>query len=78
MVNSGIADVRYIDIDIPPTSYVAQHYLTELLGEANVATYADTKHLAHIDIQNLPLSAVTQSAPPDGHLLGFKVHHSRM
>ena len=24
------------------------------------------------------LSAVTQSAPPDGHLLGFKVHHLRM
>ncbi len=58
MVNSGIADVRYIDIDIPPTSYVAQHYLTELLGEANVATYADTKHLAHIDIQNLPQTSV--------------------
>ena len=24
------------------------------------------------------LSAVTQSAPPDGHLLGFKAHHLRM
>jgi hypothetical protein len=24
------------------------------------------------------MSAVTQSAPPDGHLLGFKVHHFRM
>ncbi len=24
------------------------------------------------------LSAVTQSAPPNGHLLGFKVHHLRM
>ena len=24
------------------------------------------------------LSAVTQSAPPDGHMLGFKVHHLRM
>jgi len=27
---------------------------------------------------DLFLSAVTQSAPPDGHLLGFKVHHLRM
>jgi hypothetical protein len=25
-----------------------------------------------------PLSAITQSAPPDNHLLGFKVHHLRM
>jgi hypothetical protein len=24
------------------------------------------------------LSAITQSAPPDNHLLGFKVHHLRM
>jgi hypothetical protein len=26
----------------------------------------------------LILSAITQSAPPDNHLLGFKVHHLRM
>ena len=24
------------------------------------------------------LSAITQSAPPENHLLGFKVHHLRM
>ena len=24
------------------------------------------------------VSAITQSAPPDNHLLGFKVHHLRM
>jgi len=25
-----------------------------------------------------PVSAITQSAPPDNHLLEFKVHHLRM
>jgi len=28
-------------------------------------------------VQQCAVSAVTQSAPPDGHLIGFKVHHFR-
>jgi putative sugar O-methyltransferase len=30
---AGIDGLRYIDIDIPPTSFVAQHYLGEVLGQ---------------------------------------------
>lgn len=32
----------------------------------------------HLAAAGSHVSAVTQSAPPDGHLIGFKVHHLRM
>lgn len=55
---SGIKDIRYIDIDIPPTSYIAQHYLSEVLGVDNVATYAQTAAMSSIDIDVLPQASV--------------------
>ena len=41
------------------------------------------KDVAAIDLHYLAnasvaVSAITQSAPPENHLLGFKVHHLRM
>ncbi len=56
--STKIPNLRYIDIDIPPTSFVAQYYLTGVLGEENVATYAQTKELAEIDIEALPMASV--------------------
>jgi putative sugar O-methyltransferase len=55
---SGIPSLRYIDIDIPPTHYVAQCYLSEVLGPAHVATYAQTAHLKSIAIDTLPTASV--------------------
>lgn len=58
LATSGVDGLRYIDIDIPPTSFVAQHYLTEVLGAANVATYAQTRDQAEIEITSLPQASV--------------------
>jgi putative sugar O-methyltransferase len=55
---TGIKNLRYIDVDIPPTSFVAQHYLTALLGEDKVATYKKTKTQTEIQIANLPTASV--------------------
>lgn len=58
LAQSGIDDLRYIDIDIPPTSFVAQHYLSEVLGANNVATYAKTCGHLSININLLPQASV--------------------
>ncbi|MEI8033226.1 MAG: putative sugar O-methyltransferase [Chlorobiaceae bacterium] len=56
--SSGIKDLHYIDIDIPPTSFVAQHYLSEVFGKENVATYAQTAKQESIEISSLPPASV--------------------
>lgn len=55
---SGIEGLRYIDIDIPPTSYVAQYYLSTVLGAENVATYEQTREREEIQIDSLPQASV--------------------
>ena len=55
---SGIENLRYIDIDIPPTSAIAQYYLTEVLGRESVATHAQTRDRKSITIASLPQAAV--------------------
>ena len=56
--NSGIKDLRYIDIDIPPTSFIAQYYLSKVLNKENVATYEQTREQSSIDINSLPQVSV--------------------
>lgn len=56
--SAGIDDLRYIDIDIPPTSFVAQYYLSEVLGKDNVATYLQTRDQDLIEISSLPQASV--------------------
>ncbi len=56
--SAGINGVRYIDIDIPPTSFVAQNYLINLLGKDKVATYEKTKTFSSIAIDSLPQASV--------------------
>jgi putative sugar O-methyltransferase len=58
LAHSGIEGVRYIDIDIPPTSFVAQYYLTEVLGRDNVTGYVETRDLPAIEIDKLPKASV--------------------
>jgi putative sugar O-methyltransferase len=55
---SGVDGLKYIDIDIPPTSFAAQYYLSEVLGQENVATYSKTKDETSINIKNLPMASV--------------------
>lgn len=56
--SAHIEGLRYIDIDIPPTSFVAGYYLSEVLGRNKVATYADTFDKTSIDIMSLPQASV--------------------
>lgn len=58
LANSGIQDLRYIDVDIPPTSFVAQSYLANVLGKENVATYEQIWEMKSIDIDTLPQVSV--------------------
>ncbi len=54
MFNSNIDGMRYIDIDIPPTSYASQYYLSETFGTNNVATFKSTQDKEEIIIDELP------------------------
>jgi len=59
LANAGIEGLHYVDIDIPPTSYVAQYYLTEALGVEKVTSYAQTKEQSEIEISQLtPISVL--------------------
>jgi putative sugar O-methyltransferase len=58
LASAGVKDLRYIDIDIPPTSFIAQHYLSEVLGKDKVATYAQTANSELIEIDALPQASV--------------------
>lgn len=55
--SAGIEGLRFIDIDIPPMSFVAQQYLTKVLGKENVATYVQTRDQSFIDIRSLPMAS---------------------
>ena len=56
--SSGIDGFRYIDVDIPPVSFVSQNYLSAVLGKNNVATYEQTRESANINIESLPRASV--------------------
>jgi putative sugar O-methyltransferase len=53
----GIDGLRYIDLDIPPTSFVAERYLTAALGTENVTTHAQTR-----DLPEIPSSSLRQAS----------------
>lgn len=56
--SSGIPDFQYIDVDIPPTSFIAQHYLGQIFGVRNLFTYAQSAKLKTIEINELPRLSV--------------------
>jgi putative sugar O-methyltransferase len=58
LMSSGIENIKYIDIDIPPTSYVAHKYLSHKFGKENVSSFEDTKDFEKIEIENLPKLSV--------------------
>lgn len=61
LAKSDINNLRYIDIDIPPTSFVAESYLRAAVPDKNVAGYMDTRHLDTIEINKLPEISVLSS-----------------
>ena len=54
LLAGGDAGARYVDLDIPPNSTITRYYLGEVLGEANVAGFADTRGRGALDIDALP------------------------
>jgi putative sugar O-methyltransferase len=58
LAQSNIPNVRYIDIDIPPTQFVAERYLAEVLSKEQVATYTDMADRNEISIDSLPTASV--------------------
>jgi putative sugar O-methyltransferase len=50
---SGIPGWQYIDIDIPPTSFVAQWYLQQVLGKDQVTGWATTHQQKQLPIEYL-------------------------
>jgi putative sugar O-methyltransferase len=53
IVLSRDADAFYVDVDIPPLSWVSSYYLAQVFGERAIASYAVTRSLEHIDIDEL-------------------------
>ena len=58
---SGINGLKYIDVDIPPISSVAQFYLEQVLGRDNVLGFKNTKDSEKIQIDKLPMASVFAS-----------------
>lgn len=54
---SGLTDIRYIDVDIPPVQYVAAEYLKSAVGSDHVLSYAATNG-ENLEISNLPMLTV--------------------
>jgi putative sugar O-methyltransferase len=61
LLSAGIDGLRYLDIDIPPTSFAAQSYLGQLVGPDDIATYASTRERETIAIDSLPAISVLSS-----------------
>ncbi len=50
--------LKYIDIDIPPTHFAAEHYLKANFGSQNVDGYINLENRATIEISDLPAFTV--------------------
>lgn len=55
---AGIANWQYIDIDIPPTQFAADHYLKQALGDDQVTGFDQVAALGGIDISKLKPASV--------------------
>ena len=49
--------LRWKYIDIPPNSFIAEKYLSAVLGASNIAGYADTQSIGEIVIDELPIAS---------------------
>lgn len=58
LAGAGISNLRYIDVDIPPLSFVAHYYLSEVLGSGNMTPYSQTRTQSSIEITALAPASV--------------------
>lgn len=63
---SGIAQWKYIDIDIPPTQFAADFYLKQILGADQVAGFDE-----HVDQTSIPIDALK----PASVLCSWQIEH---
>lgn len=61
LCTSGDKKLKYIDVDIPPMSFVAEKYLTHALGSKNVSTYKTHHKDSEIVIESLSQATVLAS-----------------
>ena len=54
LYHSGINGFKYIDIDIPPTLFAAQSYLSQLVGTGEILTYDNSKKMDRLEISSFP------------------------
>jgi putative sugar O-methyltransferase len=54
LVKSGLNNLQYIDVDIPPTSFVAENYLRKALPGRKVLGYMETREKSVLAIEDLP------------------------
>jgi len=50
---SNIKNFKYINVDLPPLSYIAEQYLSKCFGSSKVSGYFQTRNLEKIQIANL-------------------------
>ena len=49
---SDIKNFKYINVDLPPVSYIAEQYLAKCVGSSKVSGYFQTRNLERIQISN--------------------------
>ena len=57
LLSGGDPRMKYVDLDIPPNSTIARHYLSAVLGPERVAGFAQTADRGRIDIAELPAAS---------------------
>ena len=50
---SGIKNFKYINVDLPPLSFLTENFLINSFGSKNVSGYLETRQLNKIDINRL-------------------------
>jgi putative sugar O-methyltransferase len=55
---ADVEGMRYVDLDIPPTSFVAEQYLRAALGGEQVKGFAEAREQEMIELDTLPLASV--------------------
>jgi putative sugar O-methyltransferase len=61
LASSAIPGWKYIDVDIPPTSFVAEWYLGRVLGDGRVSGWSQTRDAVSLQIGALRQVAVLNS-----------------
>jgi putative sugar O-methyltransferase len=58
LAQAGFEEWHYVDIDVPPNSFVAERYLSAAIGKTETAGYGDTCMMNEIKLSSLPNASV--------------------